>query len=116
MLTSESDYAIGDPRRPEAIVMLSPILRHWGLELEFDEDQPAGEREIAAFGTPLRVDLPGQFRLRGDAPCIVEAMPIAAECRIGRGRVIAIADAAVFDGEDAGRTAAFQALLDRSAR
>ena len=116
MLTTESDYAIGDPRRPEAIAMLSPILRHWGLELEFDEDQPAGERETAVFGAPLPVNLPGQFRPRGDVPCVVEARPIAAECRIGKGRVIAIADAAVFDGEDAGRTAAFQALLDRLAR
>ena len=43
MLTAESAFAPGDPRRPQDIAMLSPILARWGLELEFDEAQEAGE-------------------------------------------------------------------------
>lgn len=115
MLTAHSDYALGDPRRPEAIAMLSPILRHWGLELQFDDTQPAGERVVQVFGTALPVDLPGRFEVRG-AACGREAEGLVVECAVGRGRVIAVADAAVFDGEDAGRTAALEALLDRLVR
>jgi hypothetical protein len=111
MLTAESVYAIGDPRRPEAIAMLSPILRHWGLSAEFDETQSPGPRTLTAFGIEVPVDLPGRFRADATAPCHLEAEGFAADCKIGRGRVLALADAALFDGDEAGRGASFGALL-----
>jgi hypothetical protein len=111
MLTAESAFPLGDPRRPEAMAMLSPILRHWGLEPQFDEDQPLGARTLAPFGIDIPVELPGRFRPRQGAPCKIEAEGFAADCVIGKGRVIALADAAVFDGDDAGRRATFEALL-----
>lgn len=43
MLTEHSNFAIGDKRRPMDVALLSPILTHWGLELQFDERQPEGE-------------------------------------------------------------------------
>lgn len=116
LLTAESAYAIGDPRRPEAIAMLSPILRHWGLEPQFDESQPPGPRTLAPFGIEVPVDLPGRFRPSGDAHCRLEAEGFAADCAIGRGHVVALADAALFDGDDAGRRAAFAALLQLLSR
>lgn len=116
MLTAESDYAIGDPRRPEAIAMLSPILRHWGLDAEFDEAQPRGERLAQAFGVTVPVDLAGRFGLLPGASCRLDTQGFAADCRIGEGRAIVLADAAVFDGDDAGRSAAFKALLDLFSR
>jgi len=114
MLTASSRFALGDPRRPEAIAMLSPILRHWGLDLHFDPDQPDQEREVSAFGAVFPARLPGEISASGGSGCDVESDGIAADCRIGRGRVLVIADAAVFDGDDAGRRAAvarFLALL-----
>jgi hypothetical protein len=67
LLTAPTRYALGDPRRPQDTVLLSPILARWGLRLEFDEAQPAGERMV---GTPLGtipVNLAGRFRLSGNS-------------------------------------------------
>jgi hypothetical protein len=116
MLTAHSAYALGDPRRPQDLVLLSPILRHWGLELQFQEDQPPGERETTVFGVSLPFDLAGRFAQAPASPCRLEANRLAIECAIGKGRVVAIADAAVFDGDDAGRLAALRALLDFASR
>jgi hypothetical protein len=59
MLTSHSQFAIGDPRRPQDVVLLSPILARWGLELTFDTTQPQGERIEEAFEMAIPVDLAG---------------------------------------------------------
>ena len=100
MLTWDSTFAIGDRRRPQDTVLLSPILKRWGLELRFDEDQPSGAREIA--GIP--VNLPGMLALTGQPPapslatsCRIEAGGLLAECRIGRGGALVVADAAVLE-------------------
>lgn len=111
MLTAESAYAIGDPRRPETIAMLSPILRHWGLNPEFDDTQSAGARTLTPFGIEVPVDLPGRFRADASAPCRLEVDGFVADCTIGHGRVLVLADAALFDGDEAGRSASFAALL-----
>ena len=116
VLTMPSAFALGDPRGPQRVAMLSPILRHWGLELQFDASQPAGERIVDAPGGGLPVNLPGQFARIGDTSCRIEAQNIIATCRIGRGQVVAVADAAVFDGDDAGRAAVWGALLEQAAR
>jgi hypothetical protein len=98
LLTAESQYSLGDPRRPQDVVLLSPLLRHWGLELRFD---PAGAdaqgmREIA--GGVLPYDQPGQLVLAdGDTACQLQASEMMAECTIGEGRVVIVADAAVLD-------------------
>jgi len=116
MLTAHSDFALGDPRGPQRVAMLSPILRHWGLELQFEPAQPAGEHDVDMAGVALRVDLAGRFVASPAARCRLAAGGIIAECRLGKGRVIAVADAAVFDGDDAGRSAALASLLDRLLR
>jgi hypothetical protein len=115
MLTAPSRFALGDPRAPQQIVMLSPILRHWGLELRFDPEQPGGEHLVDATGTALTVDLAGSFAVSPKAHCRLEADAVVADCRIGKGRVLAVGDASVFDGDDAGRRATFAALLERIA-
>lgn len=98
LLTSHSAYALGDIRRPQDVVLLSPILARWGLALSFDEDQPFGERGIELFGATLPVNLPGGFTVvSASAGCSVEADGVAAQCRIGKGRVLAIADAALLE-------------------
>ncbi|AZI36790.1 hypothetical protein NT2_05_03910 [Caenibius tardaugens NBRC 16725] len=120
MLTEHSHFALGDPRRPHGVVLLSPILRRWGLDLQFDDAQPAGVHAVPLFGLSLPVDLPGRFRLlpqgEGTGACTLHGAGLAAECTIGKGRVLILADAAVLDGENAGRAAREAALTALTAR
>jgi len=101
LLTGESRFGIGDPRRPQDVILLSPILRHWGLELEFVEDQPAGPalREIAGHSVP--VNLPGRFSPSMQGGCTLEAGGLLADCTLGQGRAVVLADGAVLDLHDA---------------
>ena len=113
-LTEHSDLPLADPRRPQAVVLLSPILTRWGLELRFDDRQPAGETIRAVLGKAVPVNLPGQFATRGQAACRLWADGLAVTCRIGRGRLVALADAAVLERDDpsGARQAGFDWLLD----
>jgi hypothetical protein len=113
-LTEESALAIGDPRRPQAVVLLSPILQRWGLELRFDEAQAFGETEREVMGLKTPVNLPGHFVTEGQTTCQLWGEGLAVSCRIGKGRVVALADAALLERDDPGgaRDDAFMALLD----
>ena len=102
MLTAHSIYALGDARRPQDVAMLSPILARWGLILQFDDTQPRGERLVGIAEGNLPVNLPGRFALAGEssdtAPhCRLTIESLFAECMIGSGRVVALADAALFE-------------------
>ncbi len=96
MLTAESQFALGDKRRPQDIALLSPILSRWGLELTFEEDQPTGEREVDWQGGELPVNLPGKFQSVSPR-CVLEAEGLVARCKVGRGSVLALADAALLE-------------------
>ena len=119
-LTAESTFALGDRRRPQDIVLLSPILARWGLQLEFDPEQAAGEHAVAlGEGASVPVNLPGRFVVvpggRPDSACRLGAQALIAECRVGRGKLVAIADAALFEGlDEAARRTALDALLART--
>jgi len=107
MLTSHSQFSIGDRRRPQDVIFLSPILSRWGLSLQFDEDQEIGERVETLGDTALPVDLAGRFTIAETAPdaaakCELLASGIAADCVIGAGRALIIADAALLDQESDG--------------
>jgi hypothetical protein len=97
LLTGESRFGIGDRRRPQDVILLSPILGRWGLALEFVEDQSAGPklREIAGQAVP--VNLPGRFAPAVQAGCTMESGGLLADCAIGKGRVVVLADAALLD-------------------
>jgi hypothetical protein len=112
LLTAESRFAIGDRRRPQGAILLSPILSHWGLQLEFDDSQPAGPAYVGEAAR-IPVALPGRFSSAGD--CAVEAGGVLARCTIGEGRVVALADAAVLDlyEPDPAAPAALDWLLDQ---
>lgn len=105
MLTRHSEYALGDKRRQQDVVVLSPILTRWGLELFFDEEQAVGERWVKAYDGEFPVNLPGQFRLReagGEGTCIISETGLLAQCEVGKGRVTLLADAALLDWEGEG--------------
>jgi hypothetical protein len=113
MLTSQSAFALGDRRRPQDVVLLSPILARWGLELRFDESQPYGERKVDVLGRTMPVNLPGSFAVvAGDPGCGIESQGLVARCRIGDGRLLAVADAALFE-RDAADAPQRRAVLDR---
>ena len=113
-LTEESRYALGDPRRPQALVLLSPILRRWGLDLQFDEGEVPGEHGAEVMGMALPVNLPGRFALSGSGDCRLGEGGLAVTCAVGKGRVVALADAAVLErgDPDGNRARALSQLLD----
>ncbi|MEQ1497820.1 MAG: ABC transporter [Novosphingobium sp.] len=114
MYTGHSALALGDPRRPQAIAMISPILARWGLELEYDPDQPPGPRPASAMGTALSVNLAGRFVVKDPENCRLWDNGLVATCRIGKGRIFALADASVIDPDDPSseNVAALGGLLD----
>jgi hypothetical protein len=99
LMTGESRFAIGDRRRPQDVVLLSPILTHWGLSLAFDEDQPTPERMVPAQGATIPVNLPGVIEVADEDTdhCRIIAGDVLASCAIGSGRAVVLADAAVLD-------------------
>ena len=105
LLTRHSEFSIGDRRRPQDVVLISPILKRWGLELQFDETQPVGERWVDTYDGEFPVNLPGQFlQVEASAPsqCTVSEGGLLAECEVGEGRVTLLADAAILDWEGEG--------------
>lgn len=115
-LTEHSRFAIGDRRRPQDVVLLSPILRRWGLELTFSEDQGETETSIDLWDESLPVRLSGALVASPSARCTSLAKATVAQCRIGRGRVTVIADAALLESERDDRNArrALAAILGRA--
>jgi hypothetical protein len=114
MLTQESAYSLGDRRRPQDVVLLSPILSRWGLKLQFDDMQAGGLRENAGEG--VDVDLPGQFTVVGGgvgAQCLIGAEALVARCSVGKGRATIVADAAVLadEGDSSGKKRQLDALF-----
>lgn len=103
LLVAESRYPMGDPRRPVGAALLSPILAHWGLELQFDADQPQGEHiatlvldRPAGRRVQMPVEMAGRFRIvpGGDgADCTLSGNGLLAQCRIGKGVAVLVADA-----------------------
>lgn len=119
MLTEHSRFALGDRRRPQDIAVLSPILKRWGLELRFDEDQPEGRRVIADGSIEIPVDLSGTLvAVTPGAPsrCSVGDSGVTATCRVGKGSVTVVADAEVLDreGGEEGDLRAIRTLISRS--
>lgn len=93
LLTAESRFPLGDPRRPADTVLLGPILAHWGLALR--EKGEGGE----SAGTPFPVRSPGELSALPGAPqlCRIEQAGLIAQCRIGKGSALIVADAALLE-------------------
>lgn len=98
MMTGHSRYSIADRRRPQDVILLSPILGHWGLDLEFVEDQEFGLLDVPALRGDIPVNLPGRFALvEGDGRCLLSETAVLAQCTIGVGTAVVLADAALLD-------------------
>lgn len=95
-LTGEYDLPLGDPRRPTDSALIPPVVARWGLAVSFDEAQPVAVARQALAGAALPLALPGQITAQG-GDCTVLAQGAAARCRVGKGQVTLIADAALFE-------------------
>ncbi|APE27017.1 hypothetical protein [Aurantiacibacter gangjinensis] len=99
VMTSHSRFHIGDRRRPQDTVVLSPILARWSLELRYVEDQREGFQVREFAGVDLPVNLPGELVAldAGETVCELAARGLVARCAVGEGAVTIIADAAILD-------------------
>lgn len=93
-------YPLGDKRRPLFTSMLSPLFSHWGLELvlPMTDDQALVMRDVG--GMTVRTQTPGEWvpKPRAKAPtCKIIDRGLMAECRIGKGRALLVADADLLD-------------------
>ena len=118
MLVQHSIFPIGDKRRPQDVVLLSPILARWGLSLRFDEGQGEGPRTVVDGDLALPVVRAGHFARSGggeDSACALAAEAILAKCSIGKGEVLVVADADLLDiHAENGAADAFETLVTRA--
>jgi len=98
MMTGHSRFALGDRRRPQDVTLLSPILDHWGLKMDFDPGERPGIAVVEAANLQIPVNLRGHFEQVGEPEnCILAADATLAHCAIGKGTATILADAAVLD-------------------
>lgn len=96
LLLWPSDLPLGDRRRAPPVTLLDPLLTHWGLVLDLP---PLGTEAvaIASLGKrPLTVAGPGVWQSTGKA-CAITDDRLVADCRIGSGHALLIADADMLD-------------------
>lgn len=96
-LVWHSELPLGDPQRPLSGGLLSPLLKHWGLELVSQGDDIELIEMEYAEGTITTIGV-GAFEVLNDdsdqkQDCTFSAAGFIAQCQIGQGHVILIADA-----------------------
>lgn len=93
-------YPLGDKRRPLFTSMLSPLFTHWGLELVLPiaDAEPMAIRKIGKLS--IRTQTPGEWlKINRDssARCALAEGGLLADCKIGKGRALLVADADLLD-------------------
>ncbi|MFM7348857.1 MAG: hypothetical protein ACKO01_05140, partial [Erythrobacter sp.] len=99
LLTGDYDLPLGDPRRPAASALIPPVVKRWGMAVSFDEDEPDAVIRTRLGSAELPLALAGRIAVADPAAgaCTLLAGGAAARCRVGKGEVVLIADAAVFE-------------------
>ncbi|MEM6475190.1 MAG: hypothetical protein AAF687_03395 [Pseudomonadota bacterium] len=99
MLTGEYEAPLGDPRRPIDAALIPPVVKRWGMEITFNDMQGgdfgelplnAGYIWLAQSGVIKREQTP-------ETSCDLSLGDVIAQCRVGKGRVTLLADAASFE-------------------
>jgi hypothetical protein len=93
-------YPLGDKRRPLFTSMLSPLFTYWGVELvlPMTNEVPAAIRRVGKL--TFRTQTPGEWLPKqngGNIRCAITARGLLADCKIGKGRAILVADADILD-------------------
>lgn len=98
-------FGLGDPMGPLRTSLMSPLLRHWGLELV-----DPGRESVRLAESGIVLTTPGQFEplsgISGDDLCRVEKGGHVARCAVGVGHAILVADADLLDPASLGESAA----------
>lgn len=89
---------LADPQGPLRSTLISPLLTHWGLELQNPEIESLrlGQPGVLLVHPGYFAVLQGKF---GDALCSVDSPLAIARCRVGKGRAVLIADADLLNPE-----------------
>ena len=87
-----SDLPLGDIRRAPEIGLLAPILDHWGLRMDPPEAPAAVAQSHGADDRRLVMFAPGRIS-SASRNCAVDPSGVTADCRLGKGRAIVLADA-----------------------
>lgn len=93
-------YPLGDKRRPLFTSLLSPLFSHWGLELvlPMSDQQAIAMRQVD--GLNIRTQTPGEWLPKAgqaSAQCEIAVHKLLADCRVGKGRALLLADADLLD-------------------
>ena len=91
-LTWPSDLPLGDPQRPPYAFSDTGLLAHWGLRSESPAVGASGTARFPVAGREVESDSAGRLS-RSAGPCRVAVDERSADCRIGRGRALVVADA-----------------------
>ena len=101
MLTGEYEMPLGDPRRPVDTALIPPVVKRWGLDIQFaiHEVWENGIVDVALEGESFTVSHGGQIVVAdpSDADCELHAAGVIAQCQVGDGRVTLLADAVLFE-------------------
>jgi len=96
LLEWPSKRPLGDPLRPPPMFADTGLLAHWGLRLDAPDQR--GPMKATLGGFHIIAISPGQ--LYGQCP--ISPDRLAADCHIGRGEVIVVADADFIDTDHLG--------------
>lgn len=93
-------YSLGDKRRPLFTSLLSPLFSYWGVELvlPITDDQPLAIREVDTL--TIRTQTPGEWQVKeggGANLCVITQNRLVADCKVGKGRALLVADADLLD-------------------
>jgi hypothetical protein len=92
LLTWPSELPLGDRQRPPYAFADTGLLSHWGLRSEAPAVGAAGPVRFSIAGQEVESDSPGRLS-RSAGPCRVAVDERSADCRIGQGRALVVADA-----------------------
>lgn len=99
MLTGEYELPLGDPRRPVDSAAIPPVVKRWGMEISFDEQQELALKEARLDLGHLWLSLPGRIARDQtlNPTCRLAIEDAIARCRVEKGWVTLLADAASFE-------------------
>ena len=96
MLEWPSERPLGDPLRPAPMFMDTGLLGHWGLLLDAPDRRGPEKRSLAGY----RIVTVSPGRLSGK--CRITDDALLADCRLGRGRAVIVADADFLEAGELG--------------
>ena len=93
MLEWGSGRPLGDPLRPPPMFMDTGLLAHWGLRLEAPDERGPKLRRFGGY--EILTASPGAL----SGACRISPDRLVADCAVGKGRAIVVADADLLDVE-----------------